>query len=53
MPRLLTTNPRACRELARKTEMVGICSSGYNDIDDMVDDLKDLSKKWNIQPNFR
>ncbi|XP_074114675.1 PHD finger protein 14 [Cotesia typhae] len=52
MPRLLTTSASACRQLARKAELMGIDTAALEAQEAQLVALVDVRKKWHIPPAF-
>ncbi|KAH0554882.1 hypothetical protein KQX54_013616 [Cotesia glomerata] len=52
MPRLLTTSASACRQLARKAELMGIETAALEAQEAQLVALVDVRKKWHIPPAF-
>lgn len=52
-PRLLTTSASACRALWRKSELMGIDMTSFEETEALITTLQDIPKKWNIPPAFR
>ncbi|OAD58075.1 PHD finger protein 14, partial [Eufriesea mexicana] len=52
MPRLLTTSASACRQLARKAELMGVDTAALEAQEAQLVALVDVRKKWHIPPAF-
>lgn len=52
MPRLLTTSASACRQLARKAELMDVDTTALEAQEAQVVALVDVRKKWHIAPAF-
>lgn len=52
MPRLLTTSASACRQLARKAELMGVDTAALEAQESQLVALVDVRKKWHIAPAF-
>ena len=52
MPRLLTTSASACRQLARKAELMGVDTIALEAQEAQLVALVDIRKKWHIPPAF-
>ncbi|KAK0095862.1 hypothetical protein PV326_007195 [Microctonus aethiopoides] len=52
MPRLLTTSASACRQLAKKAELMGIDTVALEAQEAQLVALVDVRKKWHIPPAF-
>ncbi|XP_043284998.1 PHD finger protein 14 isoform X2 [Venturia canescens] len=52
MPRLLTTSASACRQLAKKAELMGIDTAALEAQEAQLVALVDVRKKWHIPPAF-
>ncbi|XP_012283538.1 PHD finger protein 14 isoform X1 [Orussus abietinus] len=52
MPRLLTTSASACRQLAKKAELMGVDTAALEAQEAQLVALVDVRKKWHIPPAF-
>ncbi|XP_032670451.1 PHD finger protein 14 isoform X1 [Odontomachus brunneus] len=52
MPRLLTTSASACRQLAKKAELMDVDTTALEAQEAQVVALVDVRKKWHIAPAF-